>query len=300
MYIYIYIYVHICFYLQKRTGVAIKDSDMSDWEYCDSNYDYWSCGSNPTYSAPFSFKITSTSGETIYDYDLINNLNEWSSATMSTCFGDSSSSSNGYITITNKDGINDNWYAVRISGIPDGKWISWIKMRDSNHNSWLWGSKQYDYYYWYGDGPYDPSFSFKLELSDGQEITGWNIITNNNDYSSGSIEYDESYVEDDSSQKNIHWTAIIAIIIAILGLLSIICIVLYCICIKRKQKKEISFKDEDEQEINDDNDKNKNNDETGYDMSAINVDDGESNENSSSQDAQIQDGQIEVETQIQS
>ena len=80
-----------------------KDSGDSSWENCDLHYNFYACGGNPTYEAPFDFKVVSTSGEVIYAYDLIGNLNAGTCGTMSDTFGSSSSSVE--ITITNKDWI---------------------------------------------------------------------------------------------------------------------------------------------------------------------------------------------------
>lgn len=117
-------------------------------------------------------------------------------------------------------------------------------MKDANHDWWMWASDETWFWTWYGNGPYEAPFSFGILLSDGSYAEGYNVISDRNEYSSGTITYDESFTYEDNStyKEEMHWTATAAIVIGTLCILSLICIAAYCCYKRKKQKAEVTFK----------------------------------------------------------
>lgn len=64
-------------------SVKMKDSKMNSYETGVNEWDYYKFTTNAPYSPPFSFKITSKSGQTITTTNVISDLNEGSSGYMS-------------------------------------------------------------------------------------------------------------------------------------------------------------------------------------------------------------------------
>ena len=153
----------------------------------------------------------------------------------------------------------------------------------------------------YGDGPYEAPFSFGVKLSDGSYSEGYNVIDTRDDYDSGTITYDASYIIDDENDPAMHWTGVAAIIIAILCVLSLICCGAYCYYKRKKQKDAVSFKDGQDDSKRDmvgadtpdpvlpqdgDNEKTA----SGYDMSTIDA----------SEQTPEQEDEITVDVEVQS
>ena len=91
-------------------------------------------------------------------------------------------------------------------------------MKDADMSSWKSGTDQTWFWSWYGDGPYNAPFDFKVKLSTGQEITSYDLIKNRNVGTSGTMgtaarsAYTEENVEE-GGMSDIEYGVMIALIV---------------------------------------------------------------------------------------
>lgn len=175
-------------------------------------------------------------------------------------------SGGGSITLENKDGITQWWYAVRVSGLKNGVTIKSLKMKDKDMTSWQSGVYKTSYWAWHGRGPYNAPFDFKVKLSTGQEITRYDVIKNYNVGTKGTMTYNAAFTtEEESTNGELTGVEIAVIVMVAVFVIVAIGVGTYCIFKRKKQKKEVVTLDKNEDvqlpEIDDN--------EEGYDMSPI-------------------------------
>jgi len=161
---------------------------------------------------------------------------------------DSSGGSGGKVTITNKNGLNQWWYAVVITD-SDGNYmddtqLQYVKMKDGNMNGYENGVNEWDYWKFTGNTPYSPDFTFKLKSSITNEViqTSGSIGSlNEGDYTEISSGFSSSYTEDNDEENKLSWGAWFAIIFCILLIIACIIIGTFCYIKRQKQKGQVEF-----------------------------------------------------------
>jgi len=91
----------------------------------------------------------------------------------------------GTITISQKSGANQWWYAVTVTA-SSGLTVTGLKMKGSGQWSWEDGVAEWDYYKFTSNAPYSAPLSFQVTLSTGQVVEG-QVINSISDGSSGTL-----------------------------------------------------------------------------------------------------------------
>merc|ERR1712109_346802 len=68
-------------------SLKMKDSTMSSWEEGVNEWNYYKFTGNTPYSAPFHFKVTTSSGQEFIGYNVITSINEGDRVTVSLSSG---------------------------------------------------------------------------------------------------------------------------------------------------------------------------------------------------------------------
>jgi len=276
--------------------------------YCNKNQgpSFWICtassGSFP--DTPLSIKIISDQGTSVTAADCIKNYNGGAEFQCNTNLGggaspnpspteppvnkpttpppsqgnspttpppSSSGGGNSKIKISNKNGLNQWWYAVTLKNIPSAG-ITWIKMKASNGNAWEKGTSEWDYYKFTNNAPYQPPFSFQIKAN-GQTIETSDVIKTLNEGDSGymSQSFSDSFVEGDATEDTMSWTVIFAIVFIAILCIGAAVVAGYCFIKKKKEKGTVSFEDKDTGDTPIGDTKDGKDETAGYDMSPINT-----------------------------
>ena len=155
----------------------------------------------------------------------------------------SSSGSSGSITITNKDGINEWWYAVWITE-SNGLSVWWVTMTDTQGIS-VNGVKSAEYGYWAfqvtSGNTWQPPFDFVVGTSAGK-ARGLNIIWNLYQGTSATIYYDGSaFTEDEEDGNDVGVTTWIAMGICVFVVIGCMIIGLILVYKRKKSKGDVTF-----------------------------------------------------------
>lgn len=152
------------------------------------------------------------------------------------------------VTITNKDGINEWWYAVIINGGNDAN-IASVEMKASNMNEWETGAKDWNYWFFNDDAyrPYSPPFSFRITNIDGDVITSSNVISSFNEADSGemraSFNDDDDVENDEGGDGSLGWPEWFGIIVCAL-LIPAIIVAIVCVVKAMRSKTTVEFDDD--------------------------------------------------------
>ena len=159
-------------------------------------------------------------------------------------------------------------------------------------NWWQSGEDKTWFWSWWGYGPYSGPFDFKVTLSTGQEITSYDLISDNVVDNSGTMSTAarSAYTEDDAdSNDGLTSAEIVAIGLVILAVIGCIGVGLYCFIKKRRNMKEEVVKLEKE-EVETPVD-------SGYDMSPV-VNDG-NNDGDKTKPVTSSNGDEEIEVDVE-
>merc|ERR1712242_452301 len=106
----------------------------------------------------------------------------------------SGSGSSGTITISQKSGSNQWWYAVTVTA-SSGLTVTGLKMKGSGQWSWEDGVAEWDYYKFTGNAPYSAPLSFQATLSTGQVVEG-QVISSISSGASGTLSVSSAFNAD--------------------------------------------------------------------------------------------------------
>merc|ERR1711953_464843 len=171
-----------------------------------------------------------------------------------TCGGGSSGSSSGSsgssgtITITQKSGSNQWWYAVTVSA-SNGLSVTSLKMKANGGWSWESGVQEWDYWKFTANSPYSAPFSFQATLSTGQVVEG-QVINSMYDGASGTLSVSSAYTASDAStaenggMASGEVAAVVICSVLALCVMGALCFVCY-----RKRTKVIAAGVDDEEDV---------------------------------------------------
>merc|ERR1712242_613209 len=112
----------------------------------------------------------------------------------------SGSGSSGTITISQKSGSNQWWYAVTVTA-SSGLTVTGLKMKGNGQSSWEQGVAEWDYYKFTSNAPYSAPLSFQATLSTGQVVEG-QVINSISDGSSGTLSLSSAFTVGTNEEGN--------------------------------------------------------------------------------------------------
>jgi len=182
-----------------------------------------------------------------------------------------SGSSSGSITISQKSGSNQWWYAVTVTA-SSGLTVTGLKMKGNGQWSWEEGVAEWDYYKFTANAPYSAPLSFQVTLSTGQVVEG-QVISAIADGSSGTLSVSAAYTAEDSVSDNSshNMSSSEIAVVAICSVLALCVLSALCFVYYRKRNKVIAAGVDDDEVIADEKD-------GGYDMTTIGNGDGQKTE----------------------
>lgn len=163
--------------------------------------------------------------------------------------GDDGSDVGGVVvTVSNKVGLNEWWYAVVLTvgsvAVDDvgGLSVSSVEMRCNSCDSWETGVAQWDYYKFDSNPPYDAPFDFRI-TANGQTVTSEDVISSLDEGDSGSMSaafsldaaYTERLILEGDDGEGVHWTAVLAV--ALCAALVLSACVVFFVCGSGRDRK---------------------------------------------------------------